>query len=62
MSLLVLFYLFKTNYSVRMLNIISLLVVLADFFTKRRRTTETKSILNPLNTSSSEAALCKTIR
>ncbi|XP_039986830.1 cyclin-dependent kinase inhibitor 1Ca [Xiphias gladius] len=35
---------------------------ITDFFPKRRRTTETKSILNPLHTSSSEAALCKTIR
>ncbi|XP_022605239.1 cyclin-dependent kinase inhibitor 1B-like [Seriola dumerili] len=35
---------------------------ITDFFPKRRRTTETKSILNPPHTSSSEAALCKTIR
>ncbi|XP_040896348.1 cyclin-dependent kinase inhibitor 1Ca [Toxotes jaculatrix] len=35
---------------------------ITDFFAKRRRTTETKSILNPFHTSSSEAALCKTIR
>ncbi|KAM7015335.1 cyclin dependent kinase inhibitor 1Ca [Tautogolabrus adspersus] len=35
---------------------------ITDFFAKRRRSTETKSIVNPLHTSSSEAALCKTIR
>ncbi|XP_044041826.1 cyclin-dependent kinase inhibitor 1Ca [Siniperca chuatsi] len=35
---------------------------ITDFFAKRRRTTETKSLLNPFQTSSSEAALCKTIR
>nr|XP_046250706.1 cyclin-dependent kinase inhibitor 1Ca [Scatophagus argus] len=35
---------------------------ITDFFAKRRRTTETKKALNPLHTSSSEAALCKTIR
>ncbi|KAK5874336.1 hypothetical protein PBY51_019291 [Eleginops maclovinus] len=35
---------------------------ITDFFAKRRRTTESKSILNPFHTSSSEAALCKTIR
>ncbi|KAM9366882.1 cyclin dependent kinase inhibitor 1Ca [Symphorus nematophorus] len=35
---------------------------ITDFFAKRRRTTETKSILNPFHTSSSEAAQCKTIR
>ncbi|XP_059213909.1 cyclin dependent kinase inhibitor 1Ca [Centropristis striata] len=35
---------------------------ITDFFAKRRRTTETKSILNPFHTSSSEAAFCKTIR
>ncbi|XP_070761400.1 cyclin dependent kinase inhibitor 1Ca [Enoplosus armatus] len=35
---------------------------ITDFFAKRRRSTETKSILNPLHTSSSEAAPCKTIR
>ncbi|XP_031704680.1 cyclin dependent kinase inhibitor 1Ca [Anarrhichthys ocellatus] len=35
---------------------------ITDFFSKRRRTTETKSILNPFPTSSSEAASCKTIR
>ncbi|XP_047437019.1 cyclin-dependent kinase inhibitor 1Ca [Mugil cephalus] len=35
---------------------------ITDFFTKRRRTTETKSILNPFHASSNEAALCKTIR
>ncbi|XP_054472600.1 cyclin-dependent kinase inhibitor 1Ca [Anoplopoma fimbria] len=35
---------------------------ITDFFAKRRRTTETKSIQNPFHTSSSEAASCKTIR
>ncbi|XP_029283047.1 cyclin dependent kinase inhibitor 1Ca [Cottoperca gobio] len=35
---------------------------ITDFFAKKRRTTETKSVLNPFHTSSSEAALCKTIR
>ncbi|XP_068580443.1 cyclin dependent kinase inhibitor 1Ca [Cebidichthys violaceus] len=35
---------------------------ITDFFAKRRRTTETKSILNPFHTSSSEGASCKTIR
>ncbi|XP_042341546.1 cyclin-dependent kinase inhibitor 1Ca [Plectropomus leopardus] len=35
---------------------------ITDFFAKRRRSTETKSILNPFHTSSSEATLCKTIR
>ncbi|XP_049456442.1 cyclin-dependent kinase inhibitor 1Ca [Epinephelus fuscoguttatus] len=35
---------------------------ITDFFAKRRRSTETKSILNPFHTSSSEAALCKTLR
>uniref|UniRef100_UPI0037E744EA cyclin dependent kinase inhibitor 1Ca n=1 Tax=Semicossyphus pulcher TaxID=241346 RepID=UPI0037E744EA len=35
---------------------------ITDFFAKRRRSTETKSILNPFHTSSSEAAPCKTIR
>ncbi|KAK5915719.1 hypothetical protein CesoFtcFv8_001284 [Champsocephalus esox] len=35
---------------------------ITDFFAKRRMTTATKSILNPFHTSSSEAALCKTIR
>ncbi|KAG7482070.1 cyclin-dependent kinase inhibitor 1B-like [Solea senegalensis] len=36
---------------------------ITDFFAKRRRTTDNKSILmKPLHTSSSEAALCKTIR
>ncbi|KAM7424564.1 hypothetical protein PAMA_000760 [Pampus argenteus] len=35
---------------------------ITDFFVKRRRTLETKSILNPFHTTSSEAALCKTIR
>lgn len=35
---------------------------LSDFFAKRRRTTETKSAMNPFHTSSSEAAQCKTIR
>ncbi|KAM6950339.1 cyclin dependent kinase inhibitor 1Ca [Lycodopsis pacificus] len=34
---------------------------ITDFFAKRRRTTETKSVLNP-SPSSSEAASCKTIR
>ncbi|KAF1392543.1 hypothetical protein PFLUV_G00029120 [Perca fluviatilis] len=35
---------------------------ITDFFPKRRKTTETKSIQNPFHTSSNEAALCKTIR
>ncbi|XP_034536441.1 cyclin-dependent kinase inhibitor 1Ca [Notolabrus celidotus] len=35
---------------------------ITDFFTKRRRSTETKIILNPFLTSSREASLCKTIR
>ncbi|XP_074482163.1 cyclin dependent kinase inhibitor 1Ca [Sebastes fasciatus] len=35
---------------------------ITDFFAKRRRSTETKSILSPFHTSTSEAALCKTIR
>ncbi|CAJ1049234.1 cyclin-dependent kinase inhibitor 1Ca [Xyrichtys novacula] len=35
---------------------------ITDFFAKRRRSTETKSILKPFLTSSSEAAVCKTIR
>ncbi|XP_067455070.1 cyclin dependent kinase inhibitor 1Ca [Thunnus thynnus] len=35
---------------------------ITDFFVKRRRTSETKSVLNHFLTSSSEAALCKTIR
>ncbi|XP_070823406.1 cyclin dependent kinase inhibitor 1Ca [Chaetodon trifascialis] len=35
---------------------------ITDFFAKRRRMTETKSILNPFHTSSTEAAQCKTIR
>ncbi|CAK6967027.1 cyclin-dependent kinase inhibitor 1Ca [Scomber scombrus] len=35
---------------------------ITDFFVKRRRTSETKSTLNSFVTSSSEAALCKTIR
>ncbi|KAM3625126.1 uncharacterized protein V6R79_007161 [Siganus canaliculatus] len=35
---------------------------ITDFFAKRRRTTETKSILNTFHTSSSETAQCKTIR
>lgn len=36
--------------------------VFPDFFAKRRRTTETKSVLKPFHTNSSETALCKTIR
>lgn len=36
--------------------------VFSDFFAKRRRTTETKTFLNPFRTSSSETVLCKTIR
>ncbi|XP_041645322.1 cyclin-dependent kinase inhibitor 1Ca [Cheilinus undulatus] len=35
---------------------------ITDFFAKRRRSTETKSILNPFHSGSSEAAQCKTIR
>ncbi|XP_069021894.1 cyclin dependent kinase inhibitor 1Ca [Embiotoca jacksoni] len=35
---------------------------ITDFFAKRKRTTETKSILSPFHSSSSEAAPCKTIR
>ncbi|KAF7656439.1 hypothetical protein LDENG_00041260 [Lucifuga dentata] len=35
---------------------------ITDFFVKRRRTSETKSILNPFLTNPSEAAPCKTIR
>ncbi|XP_074522796.1 cyclin dependent kinase inhibitor 1Ca [Halichoeres trimaculatus] len=35
---------------------------ITDFFSKRRRSTETKSVLTPFLTTSSEAAVCKTIR
>ncbi|XP_029000184.1 cyclin-dependent kinase inhibitor 1Ca isoform X2 [Betta splendens] len=35
---------------------------ITDYFAKRRRTTDTKSILNHLLSSSSDAAQCKTIR
>ncbi|XP_070687740.1 cyclin dependent kinase inhibitor 1Ca [Pempheris klunzingeri] len=35
---------------------------ITDFFAKRKRLTDTKSILSPLHSSSSEAAQCKTIR
>ncbi|XP_068433306.1 cyclin dependent kinase inhibitor 1Ca [Clinocottus analis] len=35
---------------------------ITDFFAKRRRMTEARSFLNPFHSSSSEAALCKTLR
>ncbi|CAN9506644.1 unnamed protein product [Ophioblennius macclurei] len=35
---------------------------ITDFFVKRRRTTETKTILNPLHTTLSETTHCKMIR
>ncbi|TNN51318.1 Cyclin-dependent kinase inhibitor 1B [Liparis tanakae] len=35
---------------------------ITDFFAKRRRTAESRSILTPFLTSSSEAAACKTLR